>query len=263
MQKMKTPLSKVAQMPVPANTDVASHYDYHFAIVRATTPELLRKAYRLRYQVYCVENPFEDPEQQIDQCETDRYDDRSAHTLLVHRRTGEVAGTSRVILPHKGEPLPIATLLQGADLRTFAGFPIARTAEISRFAVSKHFWRRLGEEHCADMGFGEDVVGRAASERRLMPFITLGLIKGVFDVCRDHEITHLTAVMEPPLIRILRRLGLDFTPLGGLVEHHGHRQPCVAKIADLVQNSRMSDTLLWQYAAVQMAREEEGRLAVA
>jgi N-acyl amino acid synthase of PEP-CTERM/exosortase system len=228
-------------MPVSVTPEFPSLYDFHFAIVRARTPELLRKAYRLRYQVYRVENPFENPDEQIDQCETDKYNDRSAHTLLVHRRTGEVAGTSRVILPHKSDPLPIATLLHGADRRGFADFPIARTAEISRFAVSKQFRRRCGE-------------GR-------MPFITLGLMKGVFDICRDHKMSYLAAVMEPPLLRILRRLGLNFTPIGGLVEHHGRRQPCIAPMADLVERSRESETLLWQYAASQTRAVEDGRLA--
>ena len=223
--------------------DIPTNYDRHFAVVQATNPELLRKAYRLRYQVYCVENPFENPDEQIDRCETDRYDDRSAHTLLVHRPTGEVVGTSRVILPHKGDPLPIATLLHGADLRGFAEFPIARTAEISRFAISKQFRRRCGE-------------GR-------MPFITLGLMKGVFDICRDHEISHLAVVMEPPLIRILRRLSLEFMPIGGLVEHHGLRQPCIARMADLIEHSRESETLLWRYNAGQKPAVEDGMLAAA
>jgi N-acyl amino acid synthase of PEP-CTERM/exosortase system len=260
---MKTPLPEVAQMPMLANTDVASHYDSHFSIVRATTPELLRKAYRLRYQVYCVENPFENPEQQVDGCETDKYDERSVHTLLVHRRTGEVAGTSRVILPHESEPLPIATLLNGADLRRFADFPRARTAEISRFAVSKHFRRRCGEKSCADVEQDENVGVREVDERRLMPFVTLGLLKGVFDVCRDYKITHLSAVMEPPLIRILRRLGLDFIPIGDLVEHHGRRQPCVARLMDLVEHSRETDTLLWQYAQAGTPAEQRARLVAA
>jgi len=234
-------------MPVPATSNLPSDYDRHFAVVRATTPELLRKAYRLRYQVYCVENPFENPDEQIDQCETDEYDDRSAHTLLIHRRTGEVAGASRVILPHKSGPLPVSTLLHSADLRRFAEFPVARTAEISRFAVSKQFRRQRGEERFADVGFGETTSTHEINERRLMPYITLGLMKGVFDICRDYEISHLAAVMEPPLIRILRRLSLEFMPIGGLVEHHGCRQPCIAQVADLFQHSRESETLLWQY----------------
>lgn len=236
-------------MSVAAVTDLPLHYERHFAVVRATTPELLRKAYRLRYQVYCVENAFEDPGQQIDCSEIDEYDEKAVHTLLMHRQSGEVVGTSRVILPHKGEfrPLPMATLLHGADQQRFAEFPAARTAEISRFAVSKQFRRRYGEVRYADVRFAENVNIPEVSERRLMPFITLGLLGGVLDICLEYEITHLAAVMEPPLIRILRRLGLDFTPIGGLVEHHGLRQPCIARLADLIQQSRDSESLVWQY----------------
>ena len=164
-------------MPIATITDFSLHYDRHFAVVRATTPELLRKVHRLRYQVYCVENPFEDPEKQIDKYEADEYDERSVHTLLLHRRTGEAVGTSRVILPHKGEfrPLPMATMLHGADRCRFDEFPAAQTAEISRFAVSKQFRRRCGEERHADVGFAENASAPEISERRLMPFITLGL----------------------------------------------------------------------------------------
>ena len=96
-----------------------------------------------------------------------------------------------------------------------------------------------------------------------MPFITLGLMKGVFDICRDYEISHLAAVMEPPLIRILRRFGLDFIPIGGLVEHHGLRQPCIAQMANLIERSRASDTLLWQYTAGQTPAVEDRMLAAA
>lgn len=244
-------------MSLTAIADVPLYYERHFTVVRATTPELLRKAYRLRYQVYCVENAFEDPGQQIDHSEIDEYDDRAVHTLLVHRRSGEVVGTSRVILPHKGEPrsLPMATLLQGADLRRFGEFPAAQTAEISRFAVSKQFRRRYGEVRYADVGFAENVSAPEISERRLMPFITLGLLGGVLGICFEYEITHLAAVMEPPLIRILRRLGLDFKPIGGLVEHHGLRQPCIAQLADLIQHSRDSESLVWQYVSRTVAEQ--------
>jgi N-acyl amino acid synthase of PEP-CTERM/exosortase system len=237
-------------MPETALADFPAYYERYFAVVRAATPALLHQAYRLRYQVYCVENPFEDPTRQQGELETDEDDDRSVHTLLVHRRTGEVAGTSRVILPdlQKLRPLPMATLLYGADRRRFDEFPVAHTAEISRFAVSKQFRRRRGEERYADVEFGNATGDSAISERRLMPFITLGLLRGVFGICLECEITHLAVVMEPPLIRILRRLGLDFTPIGGLVEHHGQRQPCIARLADLIQQSRDGESLVWQYA---------------
>src|SRR5438045_6596230 len=89
--------------------DFLSCYREHFEVVRASTPSLLDQAYRLRYQVYCIENPYENPDEHADGREMDIYDDRSIHALLVHRRSGAVAGTVRVILPAdtQGPPLPI------------------------------------------------------------------------------------------------------------------------------------------------------------
>jgi N-acyl amino acid synthase of PEP-CTERM/exosortase system len=56
--------------------------------------------------------------------------------------------------------------------------------------------------------------------------------------------------MEPALIRILTRFGVEFTPIGDLMEHHGLRQPCVARLDDLLERNRKDATLLWQYTAI-------------
>jgi len=74
--------------------DFACFYNEHFDVVRADTRALLDQAYRLRYQVYCVENPFESPAEQVNGRETDLDDDRSVHALLVHRRSGAMAAPS-------------------------------------------------------------------------------------------------------------------------------------------------------------------------
>lgn len=234
--------------------DIPIHYDRHFEVIRAATPRLVREAYRLRYQVYCVENPFEDADQDVTASESDDDDDRSIHTLLLHRRTGEVAGTSRVILPgQRFRPLPMATLLKGSDRRDFDDFPLAHTAEMSRFAVSKQFRQRRGEERYSDIKSGDAHL--IENERRLMPFMSLGLIRGLFGICIEHGITHLAAVMEPPLIRILHRLGLHFVPIGGTVMHRGLRQPCFAVLDELIRHSRDTDSIVWQYAMEPLLRQ--------
>ena len=242
--------------------DIPIHYDRHFEVIRAATPRLVREAYRLRYQVYCVENPFEDADQHDTACECDADDDRSVHTLLLHRRTGEVAGTSRVILPGpRFRPLPMATLLKGSDRRLFESFPLAHTAEMSRFAVSKQFRQRRGDERFGDLRPSDALV--IENERRLMPFMSLGLIRGLFGICIEHEITHLAAVMEPSLIRILHRLGLRFVPIGGTVMHRGLRQPCFAELDELIRHSRETDSIVWQYAMEPMLRQHNHKRAYA
>jgi N-acyl amino acid synthase of PEP-CTERM/exosortase system len=216
-----------------ADSGFACRYSEYFDIVRADSPALLDQAFRLRYQVYCIEHPFEDAAEHSDQRERDEDDDRSVHTLLLHRPTGIFAGTARAILPKEVErrPLPIHRILASQDSGLTNRFPAHTTAEISRFAVSKEFRRR-----------GTSAIGQ------MMPYITFGLMRGIVEVCREHGISHIGAVMKPPLIRILGRFGVHFEGLGSLVEFHGMRQPCVAAIADLVEHNRAQGTLLWQYA---------------
>ena len=231
-----------------ADSDFAWRYNEYFDIERADDAERLDRVYRLRYQVYCLEHPFENADEHSDGRERDEDDDRSVHTLLVHRQTGADAGTARAILPIELErrPLPIQRILASQNGGLTNRFPAHSTAEISRFAVSKEFRRRRGEERYADA----NVPGGAPAmptERQMIPYITFGLIRGIVEVCREHKISHISAVMEPALIRILGRFGLHFEGLGDLVEFHGVRQPCVASIADLVERNRAEGTLLWQY----------------
>src|SRR5437588_3429764 len=96
-----------------ADSGFAWHYNEYFDIVRANSPALLDEAYRLRYQVYCLEHPFENAAEHSDGRERDEDDDRSVHSLLVHRQTGVFAGTVRAILPKEVQrrPLPIHRIL--------------------------------------------------------------------------------------------------------------------------------------------------------
>lgn len=233
--------------------DLVGSFNQNFEVIRADTPELRDLAYRLRYQVYCVENEFEDPARCPGKRETDEDDDRSVHTLLVHRQSGVVAGTARLILPRPGtgRVLPIERILRAARPKILL-LPRQHAGEVSRFAVSREF-RRRGEIRYVDPGFAGDAVDPAVAEKRLMPHITLGLIRGILAICLDYEITLLAAVMEPALLRILARLGLEFAPLGPLVQYHGFRQPCAADIADLIRGARQRCGLLWQYVEPELA----------
>jgi N-acyl amino acid synthase of PEP-CTERM/exosortase system len=231
--------------------DFGASYTNYFDLVRADTPELLDEAYRLRYQVYCLEHAFENLAEHSNGRETDVDDDRSVHALLVHRRTGTYAGTVRVILPNCHEPhrlLPIQRILASQQRGVAERLPGPTTAEISRFLVSKEFRRRRGEELYADVG----ALGDAAAipgERRVAPYITFGLVRGVLEICAEYGMTHICAVMHPALIRILCRFGLAFEAIGDLVNHRGLRQPCVARLEDLVERNRADETLIWQCVA--------------
>ena len=212
----------------PSEPDGAALYDRHFIVVPADTPELLDAVHALRYQVYCVERDFEDPAQQLGGRERDRYDAQSVHAALIAKSSGSVVGCVRLVLPARGAAalaLPIRDLLSQADRRRLDTFGRHRTAEISRYAIAKMYRRRHGESLYPDVEWD----GPSGNElRRLVPHMSVGLIRGVCLVAAQHGIENVCAAMSPPLLRLLERFGLVFERLGPLIEYHGLRQPCVA-----------------------------------
>ena len=217
-----------AHFDPPSEPDGAALYDRHFIVVPADTPELLDAVHALRYQVYCVERDFEDPALQLSGRERDRYDAQSVHAALIAKSSGSVVGCVRLVLPQLGAAalaLPIRDLLSQMDRRRLDTFGRHRTAEISRYAIAKMYRRRQGESLYPDVEWD----GPSGNElRRLMPHMSVGLIRGVCLVAAQHGIENVCAAMSPPLLRLLERFGLVFERLGPLIEYHGLRQPCVA-----------------------------------
>ena len=225
--------------------DLVDLYNRYFEVIPADTKERIAEAYRLRHQVYCVENPFENPEEHQDGLEHDAYDSHSVHSLLIHKPTGAVAGTVRLVLPRRGKALPIVHVCRDPLLNDEGSLPPASTAEISRFAVSKQFRRRATDKLGVDYALVERPASASGFDRRVIPHITLGLMKAIVRMSWDHGITHWCAVMEPALLRLIGRLGLEFTPLGPPVEYHGQRQPCYGDATAVLAGMRRGRRDAW------------------
>jgi N-acyl amino acid synthase of PEP-CTERM/exosortase system len=218
----------------------------YFKVVIAGKPPLLQAVYRLRYQVYCVEHSFERAEAYQDQMETDIYDPHSVHAALLHIASGMLFGCVRLVLPGSGA-LPIWDVVADPQARMcLKRLPQAATAEVSRYAVSKLLRRRSGEREVADAHFFDPQVPDC---RRLLPHITIGLMAGVATLSMAHGISHLCAVMAPALLKILRAMGMEFSHAGPVVDHHGVRQPCFAKVSDLLQGVRERNPDYYEYVA--------------
>lgn len=207
------------------------HYKSIFASSIADRFEDRADCFRIRYQVYCIDNAFEDPEDNPDGLETDSYDSHSVHSLLTQRSTGNAIGTVRLVLPsHGGETrvLPMRQLAGDIASDAQAPFPIEHTAEISRFSIAKSF-----RQHTPDQGVEATLTPE--EWRKLLFHLPLGLIRSCVEMSAREGITHWAAVMEPALLRLLTRLGIHFNPLGPLVDHHGRRQPCWADLDTLLR----------------------------
>jgi N-acyl amino acid synthase of PEP-CTERM/exosortase system len=119
-----------------------------------------------------------------------------------------------------------------------APFPIARTAEISRFSIVKSFRQHTPEQ-------GVEATLTPEEWRKLLFHLPLGLIKSCVEMSAREGITHWAAVMEPALLRLLTRLGIHFNPLGPLVNHHGRRQPCWADLDAMLRRVSAERPDVW------------------
>ncbi len=210
-------------------------YDHEYLVLAADRAERRRAAHRLRYQVYCLENPFEDQSQHPDGLEQDEFDDQSVQSLLQRRSDGAAIGTVRLILPDPTNlrgGLPFHRLCRPLVPLIDLLLPVNSMAEVSRFCISKELRRQKA--------------GSGPSQATLSRYATLGLIRSLVEASIENEITHWCMVVEPALLRFLATLGLKFYPLGPVVEHHGLRQPCHADLAMLLQGVRERRREVWE-----------------
>lgn len=194
-------------------------------------------AHRIRYQIYCVENPFEDPAQFPDGEERDHLDYRSLHGLVRHRQSGLACGTVRLILPAGDAAEPPASFYELCTVPH--GVPQGTTAEVSRFATSKIF-----RQQCESFSDCRALMAEAP----LLPYMTASLIAFTIQEALRGGFTHLCAVMKPPLMRLLSRFGVNFEPIGPLVTYHGRRQPCAVSMETLLADVREAQPRLWEIA---------------
>ena len=83
-----------------------------------------------------------------DDLEFDEFDQQSVHYLIRHRKSGDYAATTRLILPDANNPEKLFPLELHCEIDNFAVMqPINREhlGEISRFCVSKTFKKRKNE----------------------------------------------------------------------------------------------------------------------
>jgi N-acyl-L-homoserine lactone synthetase len=210
-------------MLVGSIADAVSLVQQEIGVELADTPEQIREAYRLRHQVYCIEHGYEDGASGL---ETDTFDTNARHVLLRHLQSGEIVGTVRVVLP-KPEALNDSFPMQRlVDPSLLDAVPLDSTAEVSRFAISKH---------------------RRDISRSSVGLMRVGLMRGIAQVSFQEGMTHWLAVMEPTLHRLLQATGVYFDRVGSLIEHHGLRQPSCANIGMLFDRMAAEQPVTWNY----------------
>jgi len=194
-----------------------------FVIESAETKSELEEAFRLRYQVYCLERNFEPG---LDGIEMDEFDAAARHVLLRHKETRQVIGTVRLVPARTDFGTQWFPMQQAGDMPRLRQLPRNGTVEVSRFALSKAFRSSSGTLGC---------------------LLRLALIRGIVALSGELSLTHWCALMEPKLLRLLQTSAIYFQQISGVVEHHGIRQPSVAELGTMLDRVRREKPEVWDF----------------
>lgn len=231
--------------------DVVAAFNEYFEVINADSPELLRDVFHLRYQVYCIEQraPGFEASKYPDEMESDEYDAHSSHILLRHRPSGEFVGTARLILQDPLNPeglFPTEKHMQiDPSLIDMSRLTRQSIGEISRLVVVRQFARRH-DEMLQAFRSEVNVEKWTPSKQRRFPHPILALVVGIIRMSSKNNITHCISVMEPSLNRLLTHFGLQFEPIGPLVNHHGRRRPYYIDLMRLLDRMLINHKEFWE-----------------
>jgi len=205
---------------------LAKNFSQYFRVGIAATRQQQRHAFAIRHQVYAEElgwEPVNDHQLESDDC-----DGYSYHCLLEHKRSGEIAGCVRLVLPQIGNPeSPLPCQMHRIPMkrnRHLSEFVGTQVGEISRLAVPSNYRRRKSE---AGRPF---ILNKRSTtsiydeeERRNFPHIAIGLYLASIALVELCNLERVLVVMEPRLQRHLQRFGLVFHQISQTFELHGTR----------------------------------------
>lgn len=233
--------------------DLSNEFAKYFEIIPADTPQLRSAAYRLRFQVYCLENrmPGFDPSDFPDGEETDQYDDHALHALLFHRPSQTMAGTVRLVVHDASDPMWMFPIEEHAGLlaQSYQHPPRREAiAEISRFILSARFRCRRGEG-----AFPDGLVDMQTQptddpcERRHGPHPVLGLFKALVELSWGSGIAFWYAGMEPRLQRRLERFGVGLHLAAEGISYHGRVNAYLSSCAEIMRQCKGQCPEIWRF----------------
>lgn len=245
-----------ASAPNAASSRLAAlrHFDDIFRETSAISRRDVEKAFRLRYQVYCLDRSFESADKFSGGMEKDGYDVDALHCLLRDRASNTSIGTVRLVQPPASPTwfngLPLAEYAPHEGMEEIMRLPAGATAEVSRFAITRSASKILQAADKAMVHRHGDAPDRGSVGERLLPYMSLGLIRGLVRLSVEHGITHWCLAAEPSLLRRLRNFGLHFRNAGPLVDHRGLRQVCYAELSELLERARAERPQFWDIMTV-------------
>ncbi len=252
-------------------SDLIFLFNKYFELILADTQERLQQCWQLRYQVYCLESkiPGFYPDRYPEGLECDLYDERSVHSLLIHKTSGKIAGTVRIILPIPGDSdarFPVEEFAGDSfykDNTSLRNLPRSQLGEISRLIIAPEFRARKGESLNVqglrrDANYSAEYGGQCESylpwkdqspsksvQRRRFPHTILGLFVAIVRMSAENNLTHWYAGMEPVCARLLQTFGIRFTPISPIVDYYGSCRSYLGNISYVLREIYWTNPEIW------------------
>ena len=233
-------------------------FDERYEVFLADTETARQIHHKVRYQVYCVEEGFEDQNEFDDNKEFDEWDTHSAHFTVRSKLSGEWVAAMRLILP-RPEGLPIE---QMCDIDPTAMPTGESIAEISRMCIvdkcrrSKRSQPPSQEAATTYPHLVKDTQPRASNERVHKSEIILGLLRAAVDYSYENGISNWYFLTRPALARIINRLCIQLTKVGSPCNHRGVRYPFAANLraAERQATAGSSTVAEWRSSTIKSYR---------
>lgn len=229
-----------------------SAYEKTFEVIKADTGALKTRVYALRHRVYCEENEFEPSSLTKRGMEFDAYDKQAIHFLLVHKHTGQDAGTVRLVPPDHASILKCFPIQTHCD-HPFLEIPerLYHVGEISRFCMAPEFRRRPGDGKLLSAYADQDTTdghrdGMLTFVRRKIAYAEAGLLRAVLEEALKHDIGDLVWAVEADHIQSLRQIGLPIHILGPRIDYHGGAQPIIFNIKTALDQMHKAQPYCWE-----------------
>jgi N-acyl amino acid synthase of PEP-CTERM/exosortase system len=201
------------------------NFSIYFSPRYAATQQQRHFSYSIRYQVYAEELGWEPINETC--LERDECDDYAHHCLLEHKRTGDIAGCVRLVIPPVGDTqasLPYQLHdINVVNSNKLSHLTQGRIGEISRLAVPSCFRRRANEAGKPFVLDSQNPSIFTEEERRNFPNISIGLYLSAIAMVDISQLDLVLVVMEPRLQRHLKRFGLHFRQISTTFELRGER----------------------------------------
>ncbi len=195
-----------------------------FVTVLADTQVARDAHYRVRYQVFCEETGFEDPDRFPDQREMDYYDATADHFLIWDRLDECWVGAMRLIDASRTR-LPLEAVcefpLEGLDANRLSSVEFSRLCILNEY---RHIPTSIAT-HATPSASASAAGREQASLRQIRNEVFLRLLYATLGRGINQGLSYCYGIITAPLARILGRMGIPLQRVGGEVLHRGTRIP--------------------------------------